>query len=536
MAGIKTVAGSGFGNALIDSHVWGGQAWDLSTGPITVYFGQTVQDWFDAGGASHDGYVSLGGSVLDPWSPAEKAAFGTAMALYASVCGVTFQEVGNAKDADIVWWQAEIDALGIHEPPGPGQRWAVFNPKDTTSWGHFGLGGDGLNTVIHELGHGLGLAHPHDGGVEPDATRFPGVKDSEDRGTDRLNQGIWTVMSYNTGFEGTPAGLDYGAQGGLGALDIAALQALYGANTTTRTGDDVYGLPSANRFGTGWSCIWDAGGNDTISAATAKVAVTIDLRAAPLVGRSAGGFVSSGLKIGGGFTIANGVWIENAVGGSKGDTLTGNASANVLNGRGGADRMNGLGGDDTYCVDNTADRVVDTGGGHDAILTSASYTLDPRAAVEILQALKPTSRAALKLCGNAASNAITGNAGANVLDGKGGNDDLTGGAGRDSFLFDTKPSGSRNADHILDFSVRDDTIRLDHAVFHGLGKAGSLRGAAFHVADAGPLAHDRSDRVIYDLTTGSLYFDPDGTGRHGPTKFAQIDAGLALKASDFYVV
>ena len=134
--------------------------------------------------------------------------------------------------------------------------------------------------------------------------------------------------------------------------------------------------------------------------------------------------------------------------------------------------MNGLGGDDTYYVDNPADLVRDTGGGLDRILTSVSYILDPRAGVEALVALSPTSKAALKLTGNGSANSITGNAGANVLDGRGGNDVLTGGLGRDSFVFDAKLNGSGNVDRILDFSSRDDTIRLDHLVFKGLGKMG----------------------------------------------------------------
>ena len=198
--------------------------------------------------------------------------------------------------------------------------------------------------------------------------------------------------------------------------------------------------------------------------------------------------------------------------------------------------MNGLGGDDDLLRRNPADLVRDTGGGLDRILTSVSYILDPRAGVEVLVALSPTSKAALKLTGNGSANSITGNAGANVLDGRGGNDVLTGGLGRDSFVFDAKLNGSGNVDRILDFSSRDDTIRLDHLVFKGLGKIGLLNATAFHVSDSGELAHDRSDRIVYESSTGFLYYDPDGSGRHGATEFAQLDPNLTLKTSDFYIV
>ena len=63
-----------------------------------------------------------------------------------------------------------------------------------------------------------------------------------------------------------------------------------------------------------------------------------------------------------------------------------------------------------------------------------------------------------------------------------------------------------------------------------------MSSTAFHVSDSGELAHDRSDRIVYESTTGFLYYDPDGSGRHGATKFAQLDPNLTLKTSDFYIV
>ena len=42
--------------------------------------------------------------------------------------------------------------------------------------------------------------------------------------------------------------------------------------------------------------------------------------------------------------------------------------------------------------------------------------------------------------------------------------------------------------------------------------------------------------LIYNASNGYLYYDADGTGGAGPIRFARLQEGLKLKASDFYVV
>ncbi|MEZ5715571.1 MAG: hypothetical protein R3D85_10620 [Paracoccaceae bacterium] len=115
----------------------------------------------------------------------------------------------------------------------------------------------------------LGLAHPHDtGGTSTVMAGVTGAFDSY--GTYDLNQGVFTIMSYNAGWftgpAGTtpPAGGAYGELGGPMALDIAALQENYGANGNTNGGDNIYVLPSTNASGTYFSAIWDTGGRDAI--------------------------------------------------------------------------------------------------------------------------------------------------------------------------------------------------------------------------------------------------------------------------------
>ena len=88
-------------------------------------------------------------------------------------------------------------------------------------------------------------------------------------------------------------------------------------------------------------------------------------------------------------------------------------------------------------------------------------------------------------------------------------------------------------DEIGDFSVVDDTIGLRASTFSGLPPFGPLMSGAFH---RGPAAHDASDRIIYNPTTGTLLYDSDGTGRTAAVQVAQLTPGLALTESDFWVL
>lgn len=96
-------------------------------------------------------------------------------------------------------------------------------------------------------------------------------------------------------------------------------------------------------------------GIDTISASSATGNCEINLNAAQLFGENAGGFVSHESNVIGGFTIANGVVIENALGGRGSDRITGNSANNLIASGDGDDYIIGKGGNDT----------IDGGGGID---------------------------------------------------------------------------------------------------------------------------------------------------------------------------
>jgi Ca2+-binding RTX toxin-like protein len=238
---------------------------------------------------------------------------------------------------------------------------------------------------------------------------------------------------------------------------------------------------------------------------------------------------------------ASGTAAVSLSGNTLNNTIVGNAAANVIRGGAGNDTMKGGAGNDTYFVGSAGDRVIEaaTGGSADKVVTSISHTL--AAYVENLTA---SGTGAVTLTGNGLANALSGNAARNTLNGGAGHDRLnggwgsdvlSGGTGRDVFIFKDAPNRWGNMDTITDFSVADDTLWLDNAVFTKLfnAKTGTLHGAFFKVSAR---ALDANDYVLYDKATGYLRYDADGSGAGAAVTFAKLAAGLTLTSADFVVI
>ncbi|MFZ6845762.1 DUF4214 domain-containing protein [Undibacterium sp. RuTC16W] len=179
-------------------------------------------------------------------------------------------------------------------------------------------------TMIHELGHALGLKHTF---ITADATGNTGEGPALPTAEDST---LWSVMSYN----------DYTASYHLkySPFDLAALQYLYGPSTAVQT-DTTFVLKS-----TATNMIWDGGGNDTIDGSAQTQAITLYLEPGywGYIGQK-----SDLMSTAGQITVNFGTVIENAIGGSGNDVITGNAVNNTLSGGAGNDWLEGLGGNDT---------------------------------------------------------------------------------------------------------------------------------------------------------------------------------------------
>ncbi len=470
--------------------------------------------------------------VSDTWPDAGKAAYRAILDHYEEVINVAFVETDDPEAADLVEYVANLrespDAsfYGLQEFPGPATSIGVIN----SDWFEFDGGAPALpggilwKVMIHELGHGLGLGHPHDNGLGTSIMR--GVEAPRfSFGDFDLNQGAFTVMSYN-GAAGARYGITYGNYGDsltLGALDIAALQTMYGANDTTRPGDDVYRLDMFNELGVGYATIWDTGGVDTLRYDGDREA-TLDLRAATLrYEEGGGGFLSEIVGVKAGRTIAHGVVIENAIGGRASDEIFGNDADNRLLGRNGFDRIEALGGDDTV-HGGRLDDVLLGGAGADVLVGgSGDDAINGGAGADTIRAGAGRD----SVSGQAGEDRILGGAGRDVVEGQGGDDVLVGHGGGDRLeggAGEDRIAGGRGNDSIGG-GAGDDRIRAGTGEDTILGGAGDDVIAGGRGADAFVFAANAGDDFIVDFDTAEdvLVFAIRGIGGTGDLTLS--DAG-----------
>ena len=363
-----------------------------------------------------------------PMDAAQQDAARQALAYWDDLVAIRFQEQANG--------HGNWDMAFATTTTGPGQAWAYLPHGDAYGAQYQHIQGDvwvnpgpvsgvqlesgfyGQQTFTHEIGHALGLSHPGDydagDGTPLSYALADYYQDSRQ----------YTVMSYWDAYETGAQTIDWATMRFSYSStplvhDIGAIQAMYGADLTTRTGDTTYGFNwtsdladrpalqiQEHQLAPVFS-IYDAGGKDTLDLSGYATPSYIDLNpgsfssaggadhyltldeinannaAAGLPARSQllydiynngvegtnGGVswksLSPGPLMHDNISIAYGVWIEDAVGGSGADTIVGNAVDNHLTGNAGADHF-------VIGADAGQDVIVDFSLGVDVIdLTSA---------------------------------------------------------------------------------------------------------------------------------------------------------------------
>jgi serralysin len=461
-----------------------------------------------------------------PFSAAQQDATRKAIQLWDDLIQVSFQErpatesditYGNLASAPTTQAYAYLPYnYGGNSAGLQGDVWVSLSQASNLQLDN---GFYGLATIIHETGHALGLQHPGAYNAAPGVSITYAANAEYYQDTRQYSQ-----MSYfNAEFSGG-GHIDWNrlnwVYGQTPLLhDIATIQAMYGADPTTRTGDTVYGFNSnAGRDVYDFAVntmpvisIYDAGGVDTLDFSGWATGSEIDLNPGAFSSGGGSGIVPLDvLKARGllpasytedqytalrlrynaldgmlkdNISIAYGTTIENAIGGAGDDTMIGNAVDNILTagagndsleGRDGNDTLDGGAGDDSmkgglggdfYLVDAGGDSVIELAGeGIDTVSSAISYTLGDNVENLIL------TGSAANGTGNALDNVLTGDALSNRLDGAAGSDrlvggdgvdHLTGGIGNDVFVAEINASkvdskkGPVSLDVVLDFGSGD---------------------------------------------------------------------------------
>jgi serralysin len=492
----------------------------------------------------NDGIFASEGDGLVHMSSTQKTFARLAFELWDDLVALNIGENVGADNADILFsYSRETDHGGSYTQTD--EEWSGTHLTEARIWMSTGwdslrtenlsFGSEGFKTYLHEIGHSLGLTHP--GHYNADDDEAPSYDDPHDALMAQDTQ-KYTVMSYFM------ANADGSATDHFGnddiwqfastpqLYDIAAIQRIYGADMTTRTGDTVYGFHSNagkvidgiafNPYDFGQNpnaifAIWDAGGNDTIDASGYSTDQKINL--------AEGSFSSIGYLTDN-IAIAFGARIENAIGGSGNDEIRGNDSDNQLLGYGGNDYLvagggvdqlfggtgndylggalndilKGGAGDDTYYV-TAGDQVTEYADeGHDTVNTElATYSL--RANVEDLTfiniASPTTSHSGY---GNALGNDMKGAGGADTLYGNGGIDHIHGDGGDDTLY------GGTDGDHLYG-DAGNDTLRGETGTDTLNGGEGNDR--LYGGADADTLLGGADNDYLYggagrDGLTGGL--------------------------------
>jgi Ca2+-binding RTX toxin-like protein len=279
---------------------------------------------------------------------------------------------------------------------------------------------------------------------------------------------------------------------------------------------------------------------------------------------------------GGNDSLAGGSGADSLLGGDGNDTLNGNWFGPSEQGEADVDTMEGGLGDDLYHVDNPNDVLSDAGGTDTVRATDMNWTLG--AGFENLIIGNDFSESGVHAVGNDLDNRISVTYAGSTLEGHGGNDTLLGadgqngnrlfggdgndsvaggslgdlldgGAGNDTlagwgsdgggddYRFSAAP-GAANADQLLHFNSEDDRIQLDGSVHAGVGFNGRFAedDGRFHSAAGASAGHDADDRVVYDTSTGNLWYDADGSGAGAAQLIATLPVGAALVAANIEVV
>ncbi len=302
---------------------------------------------------------------------------------YAGAGGIAYRPFGDWNFATSPYFSSDLDSAGD----------VFMNSATPLVYG----------TILHEIGHALGLKHPTEPWTDF-ASNPPVVHD------------VWTVDDPSlTIMSQLPGGT-----GHLTAVDIQAIQSIYGTNA--QDGTQV----------ASWS--WDAAHQTLTQTGYATADAIRGSSVTDIIFGQDGDDKLFGLN--------------------GNDVLYGGAGNDLLDGGPGNDKLVGGLGDDTYLITGKGDKITEAANaGTDTVYSAVSYTL--AANVEILSFL---GSAKVTGTGNALANQMYAGGGVAILKGMAGDDYMVGSAGKDQLTGGAGADvmwGGTGADQFIFTAVTD---------------------------------------------------------------------------------
>lgn len=385
-----------------------------------------------------------------PFSDTQKQAARLALQDYENIAKLKFRELpaGSSEKAQFTF--TNVSSLGDAAGEASTQQSNTNDYSRVTvridaskidASSNFAVGSNDYATLLHEIGHALGLKHPRSygsGGADSELPFLTTEKDSTQH----------TIMSYNQPTYLLQDGYDLNKNPAAVAektpllYDIAAMQKLYGANQNYNSNDTVYRW---DKDTDPHMSIWDGGGIDTIDASNHSQKQVIDLRVGAFssIGAVTLRYTNNSTELyasQNNVSIAFDTIIENAIGSNQDDVIIGNSVANQLTGNG----------------------------------------------------------------------------------------------GKDSFVFASKLSDF-NVDTITGFNAVDDVLILDRAIFNALSANNVLSEQELFVSASATIAENAVQRIVFNTTSQSLYYDADGAGGENALLFALLPNLTMLNASQIFI-
>lgn len=315
-----------------------------------------------------------GEDALDwrPFSDVQRNATREILGLLQQQTGLSFQEVNESSSTSGTMRfgnNTQTSSAGYAFMPNSTQT-----DKDADTWIAGGasapvvLGDYNWQTLVHEIGHAIGLNHP--------GNYNAGESKNVDAAGNFLsaNEDAFfnSIMSYRQ------SGQDINASWFM-PYDMLTLRTIYGKKDYA-VGDTTYRYTDVT--GTVISNVIDDGGVDTFdfSGVTAGVAVNLTPGAYSSVGK-----IGSGADALANLTTALDAVIENVVGTAATDILLGNGANNTFTGGAGDDTIDGAGGADIAVYSTTRSNYTLTLSGVNATVTGGTDGVDALTSIERLQ-------------------------------------------------------------------------------------------------------------------------------------------------------